>query len=147
LGAGKKHWFAFLLILSLAALAFGQTPSNETCNSTDASKIVRTDDRAERVFVEARLEQINTLAKAQKVLISVEKSLKKCRPNWSNSWSASFFSDRKYAGYKHDSQMEPFVEDGSWFRSYVGEYDRKTEKLTLNPTDPKKVKFLKIRLP
>jgi len=145
--AGKRHWVTFLLILTLAEVAFGQAPSDGNCNSTDAPKIVKVDDRAKRVFVEARLDEINTTTKAKKILISVAKSLKQCRPSWDNSWSASFFSDRKYAGYKHDSEMEPFVQDGSWFRSYVGEYERQTEKLTLNPTESKKIKFLKVRLP
>ena len=92
------------------------------------------------------LDRINTVAKARKVLLSLQETLKQCRPKWGRTWSVSFFSDPTYAGYKHDDNMQPFVRDGSWSRAYLGEYERVEGKLTLHPADPKRLKFLKVPL-
>ena len=92
------------------------------------------------------LDKINTVAKARKVLLSLQETLKQCRAKWGRTWSVSFFSDRKYAGYKHDDNMQRFVRDGSWARAYLGEYERVEGKLTLHPADLQRLKFLKVPL-
>ncbi|OLB32001.1 MAG: hypothetical protein DMG41_12305 [Acidobacteria bacterium] len=137
--------FAWLFLLVSVPTADPQTPS-ETCKSDDAANIVQMDERNERVFAVTSLDRINTVAKARKVLLSLQKTLKQCRPTWGNTWSVSFFSDRKYAGYKHDDNMKPFVRDGSWSRAYLGEYERVEGKLSLHPADPNRLKFLKVPL-
>jgi hypothetical protein len=109
-------------------------------------EIVRLDDRSQRVFIEGRSDQIDTSAKARKILFAVQDSLRDCRPTWKD-WSVSFFAERKFAGYKTEPELETSVQDGSWSRAYVGEYDRKKQRLVLNPSDPKKLKFLNITLP
>ena len=133
----------FLWVLMPAAL--GQAPS-ETCKSDDSAKIVQMDERNERAFVVTSPERINTVVKARRVLLFLQETLKQCRPNWGHMWSVSFFSDAKYAGYKHDDKMKPFVRDGSWSRAYLGEYERVEGKLTLHPADPNRLKFLKVPL-
>lgn len=147
MGIGKKllATFAFVFLSVSIPAAVAQTPS-ETCKGDEAAKIVQVDERNERVFVVTSLDKINTAAKARKVLLSVQQTLKQCRPGWRNTWSASFFSDPKYAGYKHDDNMKPFVRNGSWSRAYLGEYERVEGKLTLHPADPKNLKFLKVPL-
>ena len=147
MGTCKKFLAAVALLFLLVSLptADPQTPS-ETCQGDDAANIVQIDERNERVFVVTSLDTINTAARARKVLLSLQKTLKQCRATWGNTWSVSFFSDRKYAGYKHDDNMKPFVRDGSWSRAYLGEYERAEGKLTLHPADPNRLKFLKVPL-
>ena len=125
----------------------GQTSPEQNCKSGDSTKIVRIDDRNERLFVIAQVNQINTPAKARRLLLSLQASVKECRPGWGRTWSVSFFSDPKYAGYKHDDNMAPFVRDGSWSKAYVGEYERQTLKLIMNPADHERIKFLRVPLP
>lgn len=124
-----------------------QTPPQESCKSDDSAKIVRIDDRNERIFVIARVEQINTTAKARKLLLPLEASLKQCRPNWGRTWAVSFFSDAKYAGYKSDENVAALVANGSWAKAYLGEYERQTQRLVLNPAERERIKFLRVSLP
>jgi hypothetical protein len=147
LGISKTLLAAFALVFLSVSIpaALGQAPA-ETCKSDDSAKIVQVDDRNERVFVVTSLDKINTVAKARKVLLSLQETLKHCRAKWGRTWSVSFFSDRKYAGYKHDDKMQRFVRDGSWARAYLGEYERVEGKLTLHPADLQRLKFLKVPL-
>ena len=147
MGISERFLAAFASVFLLVSIptAVGQAPA-ETCTSDDSAQIVHVDDRNERVFVVTSLDKINTAAKARKVLLSLQQTLKQCRAKWGRTWSVSFFSDRKYAGYKHDDNMQPFVRDGSWSRAYLGEYERVEGKLTLHPADPTRLKFLKVPL-
>ena len=135
-----------LLFLVVSVLTAAAQTHPETCKSDDSGNIVQIDERNERIFVVTSLDKINTVAKARKVLFALQKTLKECRSNWGNTWSVSFFSDAKHAGYKHEDNMKPFVRDGSWSRAYLGEYERMEGKLTLHPADPNRIKFLKVPL-
>ena len=134
---------AFLFVGRIAA----QTPPQESCKSDDSAKIVRIDDRNERIFVIAHFEQINSGAKARKLLLPLQASLKQCRPNWGRTWAVSFFSDPKYAGYKSDDNIAALVANGSWAKAYLGEYERQTQRLILNPAERERIKFLRVPLP
>jgi len=138
--------------LAAVALAFLSIPPaapqapSETCQSDESAKIVQIDERNERIFVVTSLDKINTVVKARKVLLALQGTLMQCRPQWGHTWSVSFFSDAKYAGYKHEANMQTFVRNGSWSRAYLGEYERVEGKLTLHPAGPQRMKFLKIPL-
>jgi hypothetical protein len=140
--------------LAALALAFlsvprvvAQNPPQQTCKSDDSAKIVRIDDRNERIFVIVHIDQIDTVAKARKVLLSLQQSLKQCRPGWGKAWAVSFFSDAKYAGYKSDDNVAAFVANGSWSQAYLAEYERQTQRLVMNPAERERIRFLKVRLP
>jgi hypothetical protein len=45
----------------------------------------------------------------------------------------SFFTDVKYVGYKTEPQLREYLEDGTWNRAYLAEYDAESERLTLAP--------------
>jgi hypothetical protein len=134
-----------LALLSVGTVV-AQTPLQEACKSDDSAKIVRIDDRNERVFVIVKTDQINTTAKARKLLFPLQASLKQCRPNWGRTWAVSFFSDAKYAGYKSDENLAALVANGSWAKAYLGEYERQTQRLILNPAERERIKFLKVPL-
>jgi hypothetical protein len=136
----------FALALLSAFRMVAQTPPQEACKSDDSAKIVRIDDRNERVFVIVKTDQINTTAKARKLLFPLQASLKQCRPNWGRTWAVSFFSDAKYAGYKSDDNLAALVANGSWAKAYLGEYERQTQRLILNPAERERIKFLRVPL-
>ena len=147
LGPRKPYWAAFALALLSAGTVAAQTAPEQSCKSDDSAKIVRIDDRNERVFVVVKIDQINTTAKARKLLFPLQASLKQCRPNWGRTWAVSFFSDAKYAGYKSDDNLAALVANGSWARAYLGEYERQTQRLILNPAERERIKFLRVPLP
>jgi len=142
-----RDWAVFALAFLRAGTAAAQRPPQENCKSDDSAKIVRIDDRNERIFVIVRVDQINTTAKAQKVLLTLQGSLKQCRADWGREWAVSFFSDAKYAGYKSDDNMAVFVANGRWSKAYLAEYERLTQRLILNPAEHGRIRFLKVRLP
>ena len=147
MGTRKAYFAVFALaFLPVTAIA-AQAPRPESCKSDDSAKIVRIDDRNERIFVTVHVDQINTSAKARRVLLALEASLKQCRTGWGNTWSVSFFSDAKYAGYKHEDSVAALVANGSWAKAYLGEYERQTGKLIMNPADRERIRFLKVRVP
>jgi hypothetical protein len=147
LGPCRQYLAASALALLSASGMVAQTPPQESCKSDDSAKIIRIDDRNERIFVIAQVNQINSTAKARKLLLSLQVSLKQCRPGWGRTWSVSFFSDPKYAGYKSDDNMAAFVASGNWSKAYLGEYERQTQRLIMNPAEREKIRFLKVPLP
>ena len=147
LGPRKQYWAAFALAFLSAGRVVAQTAPEPSCKSDDSAKIVRIDDRNERIFVIAQESQINTTAKARKLLLPLQAFLKQCRPNWGRTWAVSFFSDPKYAGYKSDENVAALVANGSWAKAYLGEYERLTQRLILNPAERERIKFLRVSLP
>jgi hypothetical protein len=147
LGPRKQYWAAFALAFLFAGRISAQTAPEQVCKSDDVAKIVRIDDRNERIFVIARVDQINTSAKARKLLLPLQAYLKQCRPNWGRMWAVSFFSDPKYAGYKSDENIATLVANGSWAKAYLAEYERLTQRLILNPAERERIKFLRVSLP
>lgn len=147
LGPRRQYWAVFALAFLFVPRVAAQAPPQESCKSDDSAKIVRIDDRNERIFVIARADQINTTVKARKVLFALEASLKQCRPGWGKTWAVSFFSDAKYAGYKSDENVAALVANGSWAKAYLAEYERETQRLILNPAERERIKFLRVPLP
>jgi len=131
-------------MLPLATAAQSQAPP---CGHAAGARVVRFDDAGKRVFVSAQLKEIATARTARSFFQSLQHTVEKCRPSWGKDWSVSVFSEATYAGYKDDPQLQEFVKDGRWSHAYVGEYDRTSQKLTLNPQDPKKMKSLQVDLP
>lgn len=147
LGPRKQCLAAFALAFLSAGTAVAQTAPEPGCKSDDAAKIVRIDDRNERIFVIAQVWQFNTTAKARKLLLPLQASLKQCRPDWGKTWAVSFFSNAKYAGYKSDENVAALVANGSWAKSYLAEYERQTQRLILYPAERDRIKFLRVPLP
>lgn len=147
MGICKKFLAAWALVFLLGSIpaAARQAPP-ETCKGDDSAKVVQLDERNERIFVVTSPDKINTVAKARRVLLALQETLRQCRPQWGRSWSVSFFSDSKYAGYSHDDNLQTYVRDGTWARAYLGEFERVEGKLTLHPAEPRRIKFLKIPL-
>jgi hypothetical protein len=146
---GKKLARVFYLVVLCVILPLAAAPQSQAppCGDAAGARVVRFDDAGKRVFVSAQLKEIATARKARSFFRPLQQTVEKCRPSWGKDWSVSVFTEATYAGYKDEPQLQEFVKDGRWGRAYVGEYDRTSQKLTLNPQDPKKMKSLQIVLP
>ena len=138
---------AILFMFARLQVLAAEKPSIASCEGASTERVVRFDEDAKRVFVQAQLKQIGTPNRARSALKRLQALVDKCRPSWGKAWSVSFFSEPKYAGYKDEPQLRSYVMDGRWSRAYVGEYDQAAKKLTLNPADPKRVRSFAVELP
>jgi len=125
-------------LLTLAAI---------TCDSADFKRVLRTDESQKRIFVSAQAKEIASAGKTGVILRRLQETVARCHPTWGQSWSISFFSSPKYAGYKDEPHLEKHVKDGSWAAGYLGEYERVSGMLTLHPANPAKIRTVKIPLP
>jgi hypothetical protein len=103
------------------------------------NEVVRVDENNKRLFVTAY--GLGSRSKASPVLRLMRAYVAKCHPGWGRRWSASFFTNRELAGYK-DEQSPKVLQDGSWAKAYLAEYENETDRLTLHPALPKERKVL-----
>ncbi len=122
--------------------AAGQDP-NTRCASK-SKDIVRFDDHSRRAFVVADVRQLQNRTNASQLLKHLQDAIGVCKPDWDGSWSVSFFSNAKYAGYKDEASLATYVADGSWEAAYIAEYDRSAGQLTLYPLSSKQVKRMQV---
>jgi hypothetical protein len=146
LNHGNKMTAISLLLLLATVQGPGASQAEDQCSKVKSAQIVRVDDRSKRVFVQIKPDQISTQRKAKSVLLSLQEKITACYPHFGKEWNASFFSDEKYAVYKSEFGDNPSV-IGGWRGHYVGEYDRKEQKMTVYPTLPKLVKHFTVALP
>jgi hypothetical protein len=93
-------------------------------------------------------DQISTQRKAGSVLLSLQEKITACYPHFGKEWNASFFSDERYADNKTEFIDKPSnIAISDWSDHYIGEYDRKKQKMTLYPLLPKLVKHFPVALP
>src|SRR5262245_60229666 len=132
-------------------LAYAKAPAdkqvNAGCKDLENIGVVRIDENGKRVFIHMQSEQIATMKKARSILSAVQDAVVKCRSSWGNTWSVSFFTEPKYAGNKDKQQLLDSISNSNWAQSYIGEYDRQSYKLTLNPSNPQKLKSFMAVLP
>jgi len=122
--------FLFSALASSPPLAKNET---STCGGARSPQIARLDDSGKRVFVISNLREVQTRTSAKAEVVAVAAGVHRCRPDWGTAWSASFFTNAKYAGYKTEASLRKYVEDGTWGRAYVAEYDASSAKMTLLP--------------
>src|SRR5262249_798023 len=142
---GKIHDLNRPILLSHLQASRSKGPE-ASCRESDSARIIRFDDRSNRVFAIAQAQEIDNVRGARAVLKPIQEAITKCRTSWDEKWSVSFFTDRKYAVYKDEPQVREYLADGTWNRAYVAEYDHTSQRLTLYPLDPKKAKSRTVKL-
>jgi hypothetical protein len=145
LNTGNKMKAIALLLLLGPVQALSESQAEEQCSKVKSAQIVRVDDRSKRVFVRIKPDQISTQRKAKIVLLSLQEKITACYSHFGKDWNASFFSEKEYAVYKSELGDNPSIVDG-WRDHYIGEYDRKTQKMTLYPTSPERVKYFTVAI-
>ncbi|KAA5605739.1 hypothetical protein F1188_08930 [Roseospira marina] len=97
-----------------------------------AEAVVRLDDVNTRVFLvwpeDRPLETPDVVA----FLRQAETCLG-ADPDWAGAYSISLFAKRKFAGYKTEPEMRPFVKAGAWPAAYLAEFDRAAGTLRYYP--------------
>lgn len=145
LSLGNKIKAIALLLLLATLQGLDVSQAEEQCSKVKSALIVRVDDRAKRVFVQIKPDQISTQRKARSVLLSLQEKITACYPHFGKDWNASFFSEGNYAVYKSELGDTPSIV-GGWRGHYIGEYDRKKQKMTLYPTSPERVKYFTVAI-
>jgi hypothetical protein len=111
---------------------------NPPCGTGEVfrDQLFRIDPTNRRLFVAGSSDDLkNQAAGLAPRLNSIRAYVAKCHPDWGRHWNASFFADRKFAGYK-DEQPARFMKDGTWAKAYLAEYENETGRLTLHPALP-----------
>jgi hypothetical protein len=148
LNLGKNMKAIALMLLLAPVQGLSESQAEEKCSKVKSAQIVRVDDRSKRFFVRIRPDQISTKRKAGSVLLSLQEKITACYPHLGKEWSASFFSDERYADYKTEFIDKPSsISIADWSDHYIGEYERKKQRLTLYPMAPKLMKYFTIVLP
>jgi hypothetical protein len=148
LNFGNKMNAIALILLLAPVQGLVASQAEEQCSKVKSPQIVRVDERSNRVFVRIKPDQISTQQKAKSVLLSLQEKITACYPHFGKEWNVSFFSDEKYADYKTEFIDKPSnIAIADWSDHYIGEYDRKKQKLTLYPILPKPVKHFTVALP
>jgi hypothetical protein len=109
-------------------------------------EVFRIDEPSRRFFVPGASDDLESFPRATAVLRQIHAYATKCHPAWGEDWSASFFTDRKLAGYKDDRDIAPFLRDGSWAEGYVADFDDGLAQLTLHPALSKNRQVFSINL-
>lgn len=119
--------FAGLVLVLLAGCA----SAGETCQVP--GNVVRVDDRNERLFVVASDSDVANMPTVKKMVREADAYVAACKGAWSAKWSVSVFSDKKYAAYKDEDQVAPYLQSGEWATAYLAEYDNSNGQLTRFP--------------
>jgi len=127
--------------LALALLCSGKAWSHSDLASCVEkalfAKVTRIDIQNKRFFI------VGNNLSAEDVRLNISQ-IRQCFHTslWAEQWSLSVFNDSKYAGYKDEELMRPFVKDNSWANAYVAEYDERTQVLMAYPALNSKVILL-----
>lgn len=84
-------------------------------------------------------------AQSDSTIISRLRRMAGCFPetsSWHEDWSASFFSEHKFADYKDAEAVRPFVITGEWAQAYLAEYNHADHQVIFDPvTAPRRVRL------
>lgn len=90
------------------------------------------------LFLLAQESVMTHLDKAQSLLYQVNDYVHQCQPTWTNSWSVSFFTEKRFAGFVSDLKNEQYFEKGLWQQANIGQYSSQTRTLFRFPWIRKK---------
>jgi len=95
-------------------------------------------DGHEVLFLLATASVISNFHQTQSLLYQVDEYVRECQPMWTNSWSVSFFTERKYAGFLRDEEGQHLFEQGLWQQANIGQYSSQFRTLYRFPWIKKK---------
>ena len=126
-----------LIFILFAPLAFScsandLSPVRSCVENVSGFEIVRVDDKNHRYFVtkesKSTLSDKELLAKFSTCFIKTD---------WSNDWSISLFSEKRFAGYIDEPTIIPLHRGNQWAEAYLAEYNGAKNTATKYPALPK----------
>lgn len=72
---------------------------------------------------------MNDLETVRSLLLQVDDYVRQCQPTWTNSWAASFFTDKRFAGFLKDGENMQYFEQGLWQKANIGQYSSQIRTL------------------
>ncbi|WP_454061029.1 hypothetical protein [Candidatus Nitrospira salsa] len=113
--------------------------NHQACRAREhAIGLIRIPQDHDVLFLQTTEPVVENLQHVQALLYQVDDYVQQCQPNWTNSWSVSFFTDEKYAGFLNDSKNEPYYEQGLWQQANIGQYSSQIRTLYRFPWNKKK---------
>ena len=100
--------------------------------NTAGFEIVRVDDKNHRYFVTQ--ENKSTLQDEE---LLTKLSICFIKTDWSNDWSISLFSEKRFAGYIDEPTIIPLHDGNQWAKAYLAEYNGAENSATKYPALPK----------
>lgn len=95
-------------------------------------ELVAIDDGNHRVFAVWAGRSAISPEELTPVILGIEGCMPAGSP-WNTSYALSVFSNSELAGYKTDPKVRLAIKNGTWRQSYLAEYDRAENILTLSP--------------
>lgn len=123
-----------ILIASLVGSQCVHASNLDAClkEKLDPLELVSIDDGNHRVFAVWERRRAISPEELTPVILGIEACMPEDSP-WKTSYSLSVFSNSEMAGYKTDPKVRLAIKSGEWRQSYLAEYDRAENILTLSP--------------
>ena len=131
------------LILTILIALSGCQPKQDSAFSELG--VVRIDAKAKRVFIVKPEAFTFDIEKLKEHLSSVRDAVVKNHPDWSDSWSASYFSEERLVGYKDEPHIRQPLNSGEWSKGYLVEYSSREQLATLFPLIPEKYRQIRLQ--
>jgi hypothetical protein len=128
----------------LVTLILAACPLFAETNCDRPNNVVRIDSGNKRLFVVGKGDQIATATKARDFLKPLAKYVLRCQPSWATDWNASVFAEPTLALYKTEIEDRNPNDARKWADSYIGEYNRRDQKLFIHPLSPKDKKWIHV---
>ena len=63
------------------------------------------------------------------LLLEVDDYVQRCHPMWTNSWAASFVTDKKFVGFLSEGENRRYFAEGLWQQANIGQYSSQIRTL------------------
>ena len=130
--------FVYVPAICFVLFGCGSSGAAVECPVVEQEYVIRIDDANKRIFVLIADAKMQKILEMRELIHTLDSYVRHCQTRWTSNWSASFFQSRETAGYKHDPNIAPYLSDGSWAKSYIGEYSARTGILVHYPMQPDK---------
>lgn len=102
---------------------------NACLNLEDAIGLISIHKDHDVLFLLTTEAGMTDLKRVQSLLLQVDDYVRQCKPMWTNSWAASFFTEERFAGFLRDEENKRHFEKGLWQQANIGQYSSQIRTL------------------
>jgi hypothetical protein len=131
----KRAIVSAFLVLIVMSVAYAAATIDSRFN------VVQVDPRNHRLFVAPSGDILASHEALRTFITDLTSEIGRHYPEWGSRWSVSLFSDPSLATYKDDDRVRVAIQDGTWTRAYLAEFDHETHTMTSAPMNPDTVRW------